>query len=82
MPRVPGVLKVGETYRFIFSATTVRATVNEIDPEIGWIAVSVKGVGDYWMNLATVAGVQTEAEAQKVEAERARSQGEKKNQGR
>lgn len=72
MTRVPGILKGGETYRFIFSKTTVRAKVNAVDEDTGWIAVSVEGVGDYWMNLATVAGIQTEGEARKAEAERAK----------
>jgi hypothetical protein len=61
------MLQVGESFRFFFSAATVRAKVNEIDADTGWIAVSVDKVGDYWMNLATVSGIQTESEAKKAE---------------
>ena len=78
MTSIPKIIKVGETYRFIFSATTVRATVNEIDNDTDWLLVSVQGVGDYWMNPGTVAGIQTEDEAKKAEAERAQSTKENK----
>lgn len=79
MTQTPKILETGETYRFFFNATTVRAKVNEIDPDTGWIGVSVEGIGDYRMNLALVAGIQTEDEAKK--AEKARSKAVKDNKG-
>jgi len=78
MSQMPKILEVGETYRFFFNATTVRAKVNETDSDAGWIAVSVEGVGDYWMNLASVSGIQTEAEAVKADAARVKTTKAKK----
>lgn len=72
MTAIPKILEVDKTYRFLFPSTTVRASVKAVDAEAGWIRVFVEGVGDYWMNLATVSGVQSEAAAQAAEAERAK----------
>jgi len=81
MNRMPKILETGKTYRFLFSASTVRAKVREIDHDTGWIQVSVDGVGDYWMNLASVAGVQTEADAKKAEHARSKAAKTKAEKG-
>ena len=79
MNAIPKVLEVGKAYRFLFNTATVKAVVKEIDEDSGWIAVSVEGVGDYWMNLSGVSGVQTEVEAGKAESRRATAAKDKKS---
>ena len=68
MASVPAVLKVGKTLRFFVNMAVVEADVIEIEDETGWIRVSEKKEGVFWLNLQMVSGVQTLDEAHKAKA--------------
>ena len=68
MASVPAVLKVGKTFRFFVNMAVVEAEVTEIEDQSGWVCVSEKKEGVFWLNLEMVSGVQTLDEAHKAKA--------------